>query len=177
VGGKPYELRQFHFHRPSDGKPYDMVVHLMHEASNGKVAGVAALLKAGSANATIQGIWKHMPPTEGKEQEIPGVEVNPAGTLPHDDAYYTYVGSLTAPACTEGVTWFVLKTPVDVSFRRDQCVCQALSARCPAPSAAQRTHRAGESVTKKLVFDGARQTAPLIFPVLICKTSSLPSSL
>jgi carbonic anhydrase len=120
VGGERYELRQFHFHRPSEeyihGKPYDMVVHLMHEASDGKVAGVAVLLKSDRANATIQQIWKHMPTAEGKEEEIPGIEVNPAGMLPHDTAYYMYMGSLTAPPCTEGVTWFVLKTPVDVSL-------------------------------------------------------------
>jgi carbonic anhydrase len=60
------------------------------EASDGKVAGVAVLLKAGRANATIQQIWDHMPKTEGKvlsdfshaEEEIPGVEINPAGLLP-----------------------------------------------------------------------------------------------
>jgi carbonic anhydrase len=119
VGDKRYELTQFHFHRPSEeyvhGKPYDMVVHLMHQASDGKVAAVAVLLQAGSANATIQKLWEHMPQTEGKEQEIAGVEVNPAGLLPRDTAYYTYMGSLTAPPCTEGVTWFVLKTPVDIS--------------------------------------------------------------
>jgi carbonic anhydrase len=51
----------------------------------------------------------------GKEEEIPGVEINPAGLLPHDTAYYTYIGSLTAPPCTEDVVWFVLKTPVDIS--------------------------------------------------------------
>lgn len=119
VGGERYQLTQFHFHHPSEeyinGKPYDMVLHLMHESSGGKVAGVAVLLKAGSANATVQKIWDHMPKTEGKEQDIPGVEVNPADLLPRELAYYTYIGSLTAPPCTEGVTWFVLKTPVEIS--------------------------------------------------------------
>lgn len=119
VGDKRYQLTQFHFHRPSEeyihGKPYDMVIHLMHEASDGKVAGVAVLVKAGNANTTIQRIWDHMPKTEGKEEEIPGVAVDPAELLPPHVAYYMYKGSVTAPPCTEGVTWFVLKTPVDVS--------------------------------------------------------------
>jgi len=87
----------------------------MHAASDGKVAGVTVFLKAGRANTTIQQILDHMPKTEGKEQEIAGVEVNPAELLPHDAAYDTYMGSVTAPPCTEGVTWFVLKTPVEIS--------------------------------------------------------------
>jgi carbonic anhydrase len=122
VAGSRYELTQFHFHRPSEeyvnGKPYDMVAHFMHEDSGGKIAGVAVFLKAGSANATIQRLWEHMPNTPGKEQGVAGVEVNPAGLLPRDTAYYTYKGSLTAPACTEGVTWFVLKTPVEISAQQ-----------------------------------------------------------
>jgi carbonic anhydrase len=119
VGDQRYQLTQFHFHRPSEeyvrGKPFDMVVHLMHVASDGKIAGVAVLLKAGRPNATIQQLWDHMPKTPGKEEEIAGVNIDPAAMLPHDTAYYTYMGSLTAPPCTEGVTWFVLKTPVEVS--------------------------------------------------------------
>lgn len=119
VGDKRYELTQFHFHRPSeeqiDGKPYDMVIHFMHVAGDGKIAGVAVLLKAGSANATVQQLWQYMPRIAGPEKTIDGTEVNPAGLLPHDTAYYTYAGSVTAPPCSEGVTWFVLKAPVDVS--------------------------------------------------------------
>jgi carbonic anhydrase len=119
VGNKRYQLTQFHFHHPSEeyvnGKPYEMVLHLMHTASDGQVAGVAVLLQAGSANTTVRQIWEHMPMVPGKEQEIPGVEIDPAGLLPRDDAYYTYMGSLTAPPCTEGVIWFVMKTPVDIS--------------------------------------------------------------
>lgn len=119
VGDQRYELRQFHFHRPSEeyvqGKPYDMSIHFMHEANDGKTAAVAVLLKAGSANTTIEQLWQYMPRTPGQEHEIPGVKVDPFGLLPSDTAYYTYAGSLTAPPCTEGVTWFVLKTPVDMS--------------------------------------------------------------
>jgi carbonic anhydrase len=119
VGDQRYELRQFHFHHPSEeyihGKPYDMVAHLMHEASDGKVAAVAVLLKAGSANTTVQRLWEHMPQIPGREEVIAGVEVDPAGLLPRDTSYYTYLGSQTAPPCTEGVTWFVLKTPGQIS--------------------------------------------------------------
>ncbi len=124
VGDKRYHLTQFHFHRPSEehihGKPYEMEVHLMHKSDDGEIAGVTVLLKAGGANATVQQIWEHMPNTEGKEEEVAGVEVNPAGLLPHAAAYYKYMGSLTAPPCTEGVAWFVLKTPVDVSAEQIQ---------------------------------------------------------
>ena len=119
VGDKRYQLTQFHFHHPSEeyihGKPSDMVVHLIHAAADGKIASVAVLLKAGSANATIQQLWDHIPATEGKEEQIAGVELNPAGLLPQDTSYYTYIGSGTAPPCGEGVVWFVLKSPVGIS--------------------------------------------------------------
>jgi carbonic anhydrase len=103
-----------------------MVAHLMYRSSDGKAVGVAVLLKAGSANATIAKIWEHMPRTESKvltdfshqEEEVAGVEINPAGLLPDNLAYYTYMGSVTAPPCTEGVKWLVLKTPVDISERQ-----------------------------------------------------------
>jgi carbonic anhydrase len=91
-----------------------MVVHLMHTASDGEVVGVAVLLKAGRPNATIQQLWEHMPRSEG-QAEVAGVDLNPAGMLPHNTGYYMYMGSVTAPPCTEGIKWLVLKTPVDIS--------------------------------------------------------------
>ena len=119
VGDTRYELTQFHFHHPSEeyvhGKPSAMAVHLMHVSTDGKVAAVAVLLNAGTANATVQRLWDHMPPRPGTEHEIAGVGIDPTGLLPRELDYYTYAGSQTAPPCTEGVTWFVLKTPVEVS--------------------------------------------------------------
>ena len=119
VGDTRYQLVQFHFHRPSeeyiDGKPYPMALHLMHRSSDGKVAGVTVLLKPGAANATVQQLWDHMPVTPGPDQEVAGAAINPADLLPPGYGYYTYTGSLTAPPCTEGVTWIVLKSPVEIS--------------------------------------------------------------
>lgn len=119
AGGQSYRLTQFHFHHPSEeevhGKSYDMVIHFMFQANDGKVAGVAVLVREGAANSTVAQLWKYMPRIAGKAHTIPGLEVNPVDLLPRDTGYYKYVGSVTAPPCTEGVTWFVLKTPVSVS--------------------------------------------------------------
>jgi carbonic anhydrase len=119
VDGTRYQLTQFHFHRPSEeqvnGKAYDMVLHLMHQTSDGKVAGVAVFLTAGKPNAAIQELWDHMPSAEG-QNFVGALPLNPVDLLPSDtSAYYLYLGSVTAPPCTEGVTWFVLKRPVTLS--------------------------------------------------------------
>jgi carbonic anhydrase len=119
IGGERYQLTQLHFHRPSeetiDGKRAPMVLHLMHTSSTGKVLGVAVLLTEGKPNATVQKIWNKMPTIKGDEYAVPGVSIDPAGMLPLTLGYYTYMGSITAPPCTEGVQWIILKTPVEVS--------------------------------------------------------------
>jgi len=119
VGEKRYELRQFHFHHPSEerinGQPYDMVVHLVHADKEGHLAVVAVLLKEGTANAAVQKLWDNFPRAADKEESIPDVEVNAAALLPPTLGYYTFEGSLTTPPCSESVTWYVLKTPVEAS--------------------------------------------------------------
>ena len=48
-------------------------------------------------------LWKHLPKTAGASEKIADM-VNPAGLLPADRGYWTYMGSLTIPPCTEGCT-------------------------------------------------------------------------
>ena len=119
VGGKQYQLVQFHFHHPSEekvnGKSFDMVVHLVHKNAEGKLAVVAVLMQNGRSNTFMKTLWEHLPKEEGKEEVIANVMINPNELLPAQQGYYTFTGSLTTPPCTEGVTWFVLKTPVEVS--------------------------------------------------------------
>jgi|SRR5579862_6892645 len=119
AGDEHYELTQFHFHHPSeetvDGKRYDMEVHLMYQASNGRVAGVTVFVTTGHANSVVQTLWQHMPKKEGQE-EVDATEINPGALIPRNTrAYYRYTGSITAPPCTEGVKWFVFKTPIELS--------------------------------------------------------------
>jgi carbonic anhydrase len=122
VGDARYELKQLHFHRPSeervDGQGSDMVVHLVHASIKGETAVIAILLRRGAANATIQKIWAAIPKVAGQEREIAGTQVNPSDFLPQTKAYYTYQGSLTTPPCTEGVTWFILDARGAVSVEQ-----------------------------------------------------------
>jgi carbonic anhydrase len=120
VQGKRYELVQFHFHKPSEekinGKSADMVAHLVHKNTDGNLAVVAVLLKTGQANKLVETLWKNLPAEKERETVVEGVQVNAADLLPGKKAgYYTFTGSLTTPPCSEGVTWFVLKTPTSIS--------------------------------------------------------------
>ncbi len=119
VDGKTYQLKQFHFHRPSeekiDGKNYDMVVHLVHAGQEGNLAVVAILLQNGQENQLIHKLWEHLPKEKGKEETFENVRVEADSLLPGDHSYYAFPGSLTTPPCSENVAWYVLKHPVTVS--------------------------------------------------------------
>ena len=119
VGGKRYELIQFHFHRPSeeviDGKRFAMVAHLVHRDAQGHLAVVAVPLSQGRENALVESLWKNLPTVKEKELTRAAVKINAAKLLPASLGYYAYTGSLTTPPCSEGVSWMVLKTPSPVS--------------------------------------------------------------
>jgi carbonic anhydrase len=119
IDGHRYELVQFHFHKPSeeaiDGKHRDMVAHLVHKDASGKLAVVAVLLQAGAPNPMVAALWNNLPAHKEAEVEIKGVQIDPADLLPQDRGYYTFDGSLTTPPCSEGVTWYVLRSPSQVS--------------------------------------------------------------
>jgi carbonic anhydrase len=118
VMGKHFDLVQFHFHRPSeervDGKSYDMVVHLVHKNDEGQLAVIAVLLEKGSENPLIQTLWNNIPLDRNMEVS-PAEPIDLMQLLPKDRSYWTYIGSLTTPPCTEGVLWMVMKQPLQVS--------------------------------------------------------------
>ena len=120
VNGTALPLVQFHFHHVSeneiDGKKYDMELHFVHmDTAAGRAAVVAVFIKSGAENAPLRDLWSHIPREAGKEVELKKVQINAADLLPADQNYYVFDGSLTIPACKEGIRWFVLKTPIEAS--------------------------------------------------------------
>lgn len=118
VAGRTYELQQFHFHRPAEerinGKGFEMVVHLVHRDVEGKLAVLALLLERGKPQPTIQTVWNNLPLEKG-DTATPSIVLDPNDLLPQRRDYYTFMGSLTTPPCTEGVMWLVMKEPVQAS--------------------------------------------------------------
>ncbi len=119
VQGRRYDLVQFHFHRPSEerinGRQFDMVAHLVHKDPEGRLAVVAVLLdRGGPAQPLIQTVWNNLPLERDSEVSVRG-DIDMNNLLPADRRYFTYMGSLTTPPCSEGVLWLVLQQPVPLA--------------------------------------------------------------
>jgi carbonic anhydrase len=123
AGGVRYDLVEYKFHHPSEetvkGKLSDMDIQLVHKSADGGMAVVAIRLveDPGNPNAVLATLWPHLPKTAGTSEKVTD-EVNAGGLLPADRGYWTYMGSLTTPPCTEGVRWFVFEQ--ELSIDREQ---------------------------------------------------------
>lgn len=119
VTGRTYALQRLEFHRPAEeqvnGRGYDMDVQFIHQDEAGNIAIVVVLLEAGgNENPQIQTFWNNLP-LQVNRDVTPTVPVDLKALLPENHAYYTYIGSLTTPPCTEDVHWMVLKQPMPIS--------------------------------------------------------------
>lgn len=118
VMGRSYQLLQFHFHKPAEervnGRSYDMVAHFVHKDADGRLAVVAVLMEKGPEHPLVQTIWNNLPLEQGM-LVTPSSLLDLSKLLPEIRDYWTYMGSLTTPPCTEGVLWMVMKQPLQVS--------------------------------------------------------------
>jgi carbonic anhydrase len=124
LGEQRYDLRQFHFHSPSEhainGQLWAGELHLVHQNESGQLAVVAVLLQSGSSRnqasamqASFAKLSRYLPGVGEKVRT--GEWMNARSLLPANTSTYRYQGSLTTPPCSESVTWLVLSEPVNLS--------------------------------------------------------------
>jgi len=133
VDGRQYRLLQFHFHKPSEeainGERTDMVVHLVHQHFDGSLAVVGVLMStkppstgkkmfssgdSPKENTLISTLWSNVPLIKNQMSDL-ALTIDANQLLPADRGYFTFMGSLTTPPCTENVLWIVMKNPIYVS--------------------------------------------------------------
>lgn len=118
IDGREFELKQFHFHSPSEnllnGQSFPLEAHLVHADKDGNLAVVSVLYQEGAANNALAKLWAQMPEAVG-DKSIVAAQVKASELLPRDRGYYRFNGSLTTPPCSQGVIWLVMKEQPTVS--------------------------------------------------------------
>jgi carbonic anhydrase len=119
IGGLRYELKQFHFHSPSEhlveNRPYQMEVHFVHVNDKGELAVIGAFINPGKVHTGYQTVWDYMP-VKAKEPIKPyNVTLDLRRLLPTMLTAFHYPGSLTTPPCSEKVNWNVLHATLKFS--------------------------------------------------------------
>jgi len=117
--GREYQLKQLHFHTPSehqiDGITYPMEGHIVNTIEPKTPEDptlylvVSFLFRMGDEDSFITGFLDQVPDEEGGEALEQGkVYLSPNDRNP-DYEYYHYRGSLTTPPYTETVDWLIVK--------------------------------------------------------------------
>jgi len=104
VDGIAFELKQFHFHVPSEnlikGKSFPMEGHLVHADKNGHLAVVAVMVTEGKASQALEKAWAQLP-KKGEKLALTS-DISPLEILPENRDYYRFNGSLTTPPLLRG---------------------------------------------------------------------------
>jgi carbonic anhydrase len=118
VARKPYRLSEIDFHEPGenavDGKRPAMSLELIHLSPEATFLVIEVPVVVGKENPVIKALWEHIP-DGGKEKTTEGVKINAMDLLPADHTFYRFPGSLTTPICNEGVQWYLMKNPIEMS--------------------------------------------------------------
>jgi carbonic anhydrase len=121
--GERFDLIQVQLHAPAEHRLQDATLpfelHLVHRTETGKTAIVAVLFQIGESNKALAELFRLMPDSPG-HFSADAVTFNPVTAIPKKRAYYTYQGSLTAPPCTEGVTWIVMQQLLEISVAQQK---------------------------------------------------------
>lgn len=119
-GQKAYNLKQFHFHTPSehtiDGKHLPMEMHMVHQSKDGSLAVVSILVKEGKTkNKDFENIITNLPNSKGETKDVKNSKIDLTAHIPKNISAYHYIGSLTTPPCTEDVQWVIMEDMISLT--------------------------------------------------------------
>jgi carbonic anhydrase len=126
IAGSDFQLVQFHMHTPSEhhinGEYHPLEVHMVHQgvADNTKLAVVALMFQvsASKSSSIIKSLSSSLSAirTPGTKTAIPaGIDFSDVLSKINSSDILSYSGSLTTPPCAEGVTFMIVKDPLDIS--------------------------------------------------------------
>jgi len=130
VDGQDFELKQFHFHTPSENtvnnRHFPMEAHFVHQNKAGDIAVLAMMFTPGKADKTVAALWESLPMKKGQSAKLSSTVLKAIESETKIKKYYRFNGSLTTPPCSEGVRWIVMETPMTVSEEQVKSLQKAL---------------------------------------------------
>jgi carbonic anhydrase len=173
IGGQNFNFYQIHFHTPSentiDGVNMAMEAQFVHQlpdenlvapqATYHRMAVIALMYKLGTAsecNTFLSYFWTLFPntvgyvayPDDGKK-----LDFNQMLSMELSQGYYHWMGSLTTPPCTEGVSWNLIASP--------EMMCQAQVDKLTTALAATQALSFNNRVTQSLNHRVVTEMAPV----------------
>lgn len=122
IGEEEYKLVEFHIRLPAEhsinGNVSKAAIHFVHENTNqdaiNKIAIVGVMLKTGNSNEVIRNLIATYNKSDAEKFAVE--DGNLMSLVPSNTEYYFDTASLTTPPCTkEGVSWYIMKTPIEIS--------------------------------------------------------------
>jgi carbonic anhydrase len=119
IGGKEFNLEEFHFHTLSEhrlnGRQTPLELHLVNKNAGGAAAvGVFIVPDPGNReNRELAKIWSRLERYTRTPTEVADFDI--MALLPTDRSSFRYAGSLTTPSCGQDLQWTVLATPITAS--------------------------------------------------------------
>ncbi|KAK8506632.1 hypothetical protein V6N12_073585 [Hibiscus sabdariffa] len=109
INGTNYFFQQIHWHSPSEhtinGKRYALELHMVHQCNVSKVknniAVIALLYEFGSPDSFLSKLMSNITTMNNQNRERSMGVIDPSLIKIGGNKYYRYIGSLTAPPCTE----------------------------------------------------------------------------
>lgn len=116
-GKKKYLLNRISFHHPSEhlvnGKAHSLELQIAHKSEDEQWLIVGIFLEVGKENPEFKKLINLLTAKEkAKGQEG---KFDLSKIVKENDQIFFYDGSITTPPCTEGVKWYIMKTPIEIS--------------------------------------------------------------